>query len=162
MEEVTLRTKRENKGHYVPGMISGNTLYISGQLPVHHETGAPMAGGIAQQTKGALHNVELVLKAAGCEKENVVLCRVYIPEIHAADALAVSVIDNDILDDLSRLNLCVQPIAVHLRRERLTENEELLHGGIVAPADNEIGIGVGYGAERDLIAGDDRQVAGLE
>ena len=109
---------------------------------------------------------DAAVTGAGLTDENTVfralVCRVYIPEIHAADALAVSVIDNDILDDLSRLNLCVQPIAVHLRRERLTENEELLHGGIVAPADNEVGIGVGYGAERDLIAGDDRQVAGLE
>lgn len=75
MKEVRIETKLQNKGHYVPGMISGNTLYISGQLPVHHETGAPMADGIAQQTKDALHNVELVLKAAGCQKENVVLCR---------------------------------------------------------------------------------------
>ena len=59
MKEVRIETKLQNKGHYVPGMISGNTLYISGQLPVHHETGAPMADGIAQQTKDALHNVEL-------------------------------------------------------------------------------------------------------
>lgn len=68
MKEVRIETKLQNKGHYVPGMISGNTLYISGQLPVHHETGAPMAGGIAQQTKDALHNVELVLKAARVRK----------------------------------------------------------------------------------------------
>lgn len=69
MKEVRIETKLQNKGHYVPGMISGNTLYISGQLPVHHETGAPMAGGIAQQTKDALHNVELVLKAAGSKRK---------------------------------------------------------------------------------------------
>lgn len=87
MKEVRIETKLQNKGHYVPGMISGNTLYISGQLPVHHETGAPMAGGIAQQTKDALHNVELVLKAAGCEKENVVLCRVYIPDVSYWDTV---------------------------------------------------------------------------
>ena len=70
MKEVRIETKLQNKGHYVPGMISGNTLYISGQLPVHHETGAPMAENIEAQTRDALHNVELVLKAAGCRKEN--------------------------------------------------------------------------------------------
>ena len=53
MKEVRIETKLQNKGHYVPGMVSGNTLYISGQLPVHHETGAPMADGIAQQLPGA-------------------------------------------------------------------------------------------------------------
>ena len=81
MKEVQIETKLTNKGHYVPGMISGNLLYVSGQLPVHHETGAPMADEIGQQTKDALHNVELVLKAAGCTKEDVVMCRVYIPDV---------------------------------------------------------------------------------
>ena len=81
MKEIRIETKLQNKGHYVPGMISGSTLYVSGQLPVHHETGAPMAETIEEQTKDALHNVELVLKAAGCTKENVVMCRVYIPDV---------------------------------------------------------------------------------
>ena len=79
MQQITLTSKLENRGHYVPGMISGDKLYISGQLPVHHETGSPMADSIEQQTRDALHNVERVLLAAGCTKEDVVLCRVYIP-----------------------------------------------------------------------------------
>ena len=51
MKEVRIETKLQNKGHYVPGMISGNTLYISGQLPVHHETGAPMAAALRSRQK---------------------------------------------------------------------------------------------------------------
>ena len=81
MKAITLESKLPNAGHYVPGMISGQTLYISGQLPVHHETGAPMAPDLAQQTQDALHNVERVLLAAGCGREDVVLCRVYISDI---------------------------------------------------------------------------------
>ena len=87
MKEIRIETKLHNNGHYVPGMISGNTLYISGQLPVHHETGAPMAETIEEQTRDALHNVELVLHAAGCQKENVVLCRIYIPDVFHWDAV---------------------------------------------------------------------------
>ena len=87
MKEVRIETKLQNKGHYVPGMISGNTLYISGQLPVHHETGAPMAENIEAQTRDALHNVERVLHAAGCTREDVALCRVYIPDVAAWDAV---------------------------------------------------------------------------
>ena len=83
MQQITLTSKLENRGHYVPGMISGDKLYISGQLPVHHETGSPMADSIEQQTRDALHNVERVLLAAGCTKEDVVLCRVYIPDVAA-------------------------------------------------------------------------------
>ena len=81
MNAVYVESKLENKGHYVPGVISGNTLYVSGQLPVHHESGAPMAEDIAQQTRDALHNVERVLHAAGCTREDVALCRVYIPDV---------------------------------------------------------------------------------
>ena len=76
MQQITLTSKLENRGHYVPGMISGDKLYISGQLPVHHETGSPMAD-----------NVERVLLAAGCTKEDVVLCRVYIPDVAAWDTV---------------------------------------------------------------------------
>ena len=87
MRAVTLASRLENRGHYVPGMISGDQLYISGQLPVHHETGAPMAVTIEQQTRDALHNVERVLLAAGCTREDVVLCRVYIPDVAAWDTV---------------------------------------------------------------------------
>ena len=81
MKEIRLESKLTSAGHYVPGRISNGMLYISGQLPVHHETGAPMAEDIAQQTRDALHNVERVLHAAGCTREDVALCRVYIPDV---------------------------------------------------------------------------------
>lgn len=87
MKEVRIESRLVNKGHYVPGMISGGMLYVSGQLPVHHETGAPMAADIEQQTRDALHNVELVLNAPGCGREDVVLCRVYVSSIALWDAV---------------------------------------------------------------------------
>ena len=81
MRAVTIESKLENKGHYVPGVVAGGMLYISGQLPVHHETGEPISGDIARQTRDALHNVELVLQAAGLSRGDVVMCRVYIPDV---------------------------------------------------------------------------------
>lgn len=87
MKAVTVESRLANNGHYVPGMISGGMLYVSGQLPVHHETGAPMAAGIERQTRDALHNVERVLNAAGCGREDVVLCRVYVSDIALWDAV---------------------------------------------------------------------------
>ena len=59
MKAITLESKLPNAGHYVPGMISGQTLYISGQL------------------------------AAGCGREDVVLCRVYISDIALWDEVNV-------------------------------------------------------------------------
>ena len=68
-------------GHYSPGVVSHGTLYISGQLPMDHASGRLAEGGAAAQTKAALENVERILLAAGAQKENVVLCRVYVPDV---------------------------------------------------------------------------------
>ena len=68
-------------GHYSPGVISKGMLYISGQLPIDHSTGKLAGGGVAEHTRVALANVESILKEAGAAKEDVVLCRVYIPDV---------------------------------------------------------------------------------
>lgn len=68
-------------GHYSPGVIANGMLYISGQLPIDHETGKLACGGAAEHAAAALRNVEAVLRLAGAEKEDVVLCRVYIPDV---------------------------------------------------------------------------------
>ena len=68
-------------GHYSPGVISNGTLYISGQLPIDHGTDKLVCGGAADQAAAALCNLESVLRLAGAEKEDVVLCRVYIPDV---------------------------------------------------------------------------------
>ncbi len=72
-------------GHYSPGIISHGTLYISGQLPIDRKTGKLVGGGVADQAKAALANVESVLAAAGLKKESIVLCRVYIPDVSLWD-----------------------------------------------------------------------------
>lgn len=47
----------------------------------------PLAADIAQQTRDTLHNVEFVLRASGCRRENVALCRVYISDIALWDTV---------------------------------------------------------------------------
>lgn len=65
-------------GHYTPGMISNGMLYISGQTSADPATGLPAEGGIEAETRMALSKMESVLKAAGCRKEDVVMCRIYV------------------------------------------------------------------------------------
>ena len=81
MKEVFIETKALNKGHYVPGMISRGMLYVSGQLPMDHDTGVMQTGSITEQTLQALENVDRVLRAAGTSRDRVVLCRVYVPDV---------------------------------------------------------------------------------
>ena len=72
-------------GHYSPGVVSRGMLYVSGQLPMDHRTGALVPGGVAEQTRAALWNMDQVLKAAGATKESVVMCRVYVPDVKLWD-----------------------------------------------------------------------------
>ncbi len=72
-------------GHYSPGVISRGMLYVSGQLPIDPGTGKIAEGGAAEQTRTALGNMERILLDAGAQKENVVLCRVYIPDVSLWD-----------------------------------------------------------------------------
>ena len=74
-------------GHYSPGVISGGMLYISGQLPIDPESGRIAEGGIREQTKQALANVGRILEAAGCRREDVVMCHVYLSDMANWDAV---------------------------------------------------------------------------
>lgn len=68
-------------GHYTPGVISGHTLYVSGQTSADPATGLPAQGGFEREMEMALSKVESVLKAAGCTKNNVVMMRIYLPSM---------------------------------------------------------------------------------
>ncbi len=58
-------------GPYSQGMISGNTVYVSGQIPVDPATGAAPRG-IAAQAEQSCKNVAAVLEAGGSGMEKVV------------------------------------------------------------------------------------------
>ena len=61
------------------GMLAGNTLYIAGQGG-DDESGQPVPGGIAAETKVTLANVEKVVKAAGLEMKDIVSVTVYLAD----------------------------------------------------------------------------------
>jgi 2-iminobutanoate/2-iminopropanoate deaminase len=60
---------------YTPGVLAGDTLYISGQIDKHPQTGA-QPEGIANETRLAMDNVGHVLRAAGMDYGNLVSCHV--------------------------------------------------------------------------------------
>ena len=54
------------------------TLHIRPDARPIRQPAFPAVGGIEAETKMALAKMESVLKAAGCEKEDVVMCRIYV------------------------------------------------------------------------------------
>jgi 2-iminobutanoate/2-iminopropanoate deaminase len=59
-------------GPYSQAVRAGNTLYISGQIPINPETGKIVEGGIKEQTEQVMKNISAVLEAAGYTFEEVV------------------------------------------------------------------------------------------
>lgn len=65
-------------GHYTPGVISGNLLFISGQLPVRPDGAHTATEPFEVQAQQAIDNLLEVAKAAGANTSNIVKVNVYI------------------------------------------------------------------------------------
>ena len=59
-------------GPYSQSIQAGNTIYVSGQLPIDPATGAFAGEDIATQTRQSLTNIKAILAEAGADMSNVV------------------------------------------------------------------------------------------
>ncbi len=73
-------------GPYSQGIISGNMVFTSGQLPINGENGE-MPNGIAHQTKQSLENVKAVLEEAGSGMEKIVKATVFLSDMENFKAM---------------------------------------------------------------------------
>lgn len=69
-------------GPYSQAVKVGNTIYVSGQIPVDPKTGEVVKGGIKEQTRVVLENLKAILKAAGFELSDVVMSFVYLKDMN--------------------------------------------------------------------------------
>ncbi len=68
-------------GPYSQAVQAGNTLFVSGQLPIDPTTGAFAGSDIASQTRQSLTNVRNILEAAGYTCADVVKTTVLLANI---------------------------------------------------------------------------------
>ena len=68
-------------GPYSQGILTGDTLYSSGQIPIDPKTGRLISGTIVEQTERVLDNLGAILKAAGMSYENVVQCTLFLADM---------------------------------------------------------------------------------
>ncbi|MGL5296827.1 MAG: RidA family protein [Culicoidibacterales bacterium] len=68
-------------GPYSQAIFSGDTLYISGQIPFDPKTMTLVSQDIVEQTKQSLENVKAVVEAAGLTLENVVKVGIFITDM---------------------------------------------------------------------------------
>lgn len=68
-------------GPYSQGVMAGNTLYVSGQIPFVPKTMELAGSDIQSQTKQSLSNILGIVKAAGLKKEDIVKCGVFMKDL---------------------------------------------------------------------------------
>ncbi len=81
MNIVTSRTAPAAIGPYSQGIVSGNLLFTSGQIPVDPATGEIAEGGFEGQVRQVLENLDNVLRAAGTSRSRVVKVTVYLTDM---------------------------------------------------------------------------------
>ena len=80
MEKIRTTNAPAAIGPYSQGMICGNLVFTSGQIPLDPETGA-IPEGIEAQAERSCKNVVAVLAAAGVTPEKVVKTTCFLAEM---------------------------------------------------------------------------------
>ena len=84
-----INTKNAPKaiGPYSQAILSGNTLYCSGQIAINPDTGNLVIENIAAETNQVMKNILAVLKAAEMTFENVVKCSIFMIDMNDYSAV---------------------------------------------------------------------------
>ncbi|MDY4032072.1 MAG: RidA family protein [Pyramidobacter sp.] len=81
MKSVSTTNAPTAIGPYSQGIVSGNFVYCSGQIPVDPATGK-VADGIAAQAEQSCKNVAAIMEAAGCGMNKVVKTTCFIADMN--------------------------------------------------------------------------------
>ena len=68
-------------GPYSQAILAGNTLYVSGQIPVNPAKNEVASGGIEPETKQVMENISAILKQAGYSFNDVVKTTILLADI---------------------------------------------------------------------------------
>lgn len=69
-------------GPYNQAVLSGNTLYTSGQIAIDPQTGKLVTSDIQSETRRVMENLKAVLEAAKMTFEDIVKVSIFISDMH--------------------------------------------------------------------------------
>lgn len=83
MEKQIIKTDKAPGaiGPYSQGIIIGELVYTSGQIPLNPKTGE-MAESIEEQTAQSLENIKAILEEAGTSMNNVIKTTVFLDDMN--------------------------------------------------------------------------------
>jgi endoribonuclease L-PSP, putative len=97
-------------GPYSQAVRAGDTVYVSGQLPIDPATGAFAGDDIASQTRQSLENIRSILAAAGLTMNGVVKTTVFLKDM--ADFAAMNKVYAEYFTDECPARSAVQVVCL--------------------------------------------------
>lgn len=83
LEQIQTDDAYESSAPLSQAIRHGDTVYVSGNVPVDPETEELVEGGVGPQTRQVLENVEAILKGAGTSMDNVIRAGVFMTDMDA-------------------------------------------------------------------------------
>lgn len=107
MEKIIINTENAPAviGPFNQGIVAGNLLFTSGQLPMHPVTGE-VPEGVEAQTIQVMENLKAIIEAAGSGMANVVKTTVYLQNM--SDFATVNEIYSRYFPEKSPARACVE------------------------------------------------------
>ena len=68
-------------GPYSQAVKTGNTLYVSGQIPIDRAADSLVEGNIEEETAQVMKNLQFILREAGLGFEHVVKCSIFVSDM---------------------------------------------------------------------------------
>lgn len=108
-------------GPYSQAIQANGFVFVSGQIPVVPATGQFIEGGIAEQTRQSLKNIEAILAEAGCTLTDVVKTTVLIKDMN--DFAAMNTVYAEFFSQNSPARACFE--VARLPKDALVEIEAI-------------------------------------
>ena len=97
-------------GPYSQAIEAGGFIFYSGQIPLDPKSGNLVTGGIVEQTRQVMANIQAVLKASERDLTDVVKTTIYLTDL--ADFATVNEIYGEFFTDTPPARACVQVSAL--------------------------------------------------
>ena len=83
MEKQVIYTENAPKpvGPYNQAVLAGNTLYISGQIPINPSSNTLIDSDISLATKQVMENIGAILAEAQMDFNNIVKCTIFVRDM---------------------------------------------------------------------------------
>jgi 2-iminobutanoate/2-iminopropanoate deaminase len=83
MKRIETKNAPAPIGPYSQAVISGNTLYISGQVAINPETGKMEQADLQSETHRVMKNLKGILESQGLDFSNLIKCSIFLLDMDA-------------------------------------------------------------------------------